>query len=243
MSLKLNINNMMKTEQVRQELIAKSLSASGLAGYKKEFLHTTFQANLNSYKQTGIAKSEIKVDFEQGNLKQTDRSLDMAIKGDAFFEVETSSGEKLYTRNGAFTIDVDRNLMTQEGFFIKGDNGNIQLNPADNVNTLHFSDDGNLRVIDGITGKIRNIGKLKTSTFKSNDKLERRSESYFSNNDNNNIDNKKEYKIVNNTIEISNSKPVYEMVGMIQSMRRFEMGHKILDHLKDMSAAEKRIFK
>ncbi len=243
MSLKLNIHSMMKTEQTRQELIARSLASNGLAGYKKEMLSSSFKENFEAQKQTGRVVSKVGINFEQGFLKQTDRSLDMAIKGDAFFEVESTTGNTLYTKNGSFTLDADRNLMTQEGFYVKGESGKIQLNPGDNVNTLHFGDNNSLRIVDGITGEIREVSKLKIVNFKSNNKLERRSESYFSNNDINNIDNKENYKLINNAIETSNSKPVHEMVGMIQSMRRFEMGNKILENLKTLSNAEKKTFK
>lgn len=52
---------------------------------------------------------------EQGGLQKTNRSLDMAIQGDGFFEVLTPSGVR-YTRQGNFSISPENILVTSNGF-------------------------------------------------------------------------------------------------------------------------------
>ena len=51
--------------------------------------------------------------FTEGNLKQTDNQLDMAITGRGFFKVQLPDGSEAYTKNGAFKVDEnDGNLAT-----------------------------------------------------------------------------------------------------------------------------------
>lgn len=49
---------------------------------------------------TGIQKN-----FGEGDLKLTSNPLDIAIEGNGFFQVELSSGESAYTRNGTFKLN------------------------------------------------------------------------------------------------------------------------------------------
>src|SRR5262249_3424202 len=50
----------------------------------------------------GVQVSAIAPDFTQGTIQISSNPSDLAIQGDGFFIVQASSGEKLYTRNGAF---------------------------------------------------------------------------------------------------------------------------------------------
>ncbi len=237
-----NMNSVMNLEQKRQELIAKNLAANGLPGYKKEVLSVNYQPVANS--ETGSITGSKSVDFEQGGLKRTNRTLDVAINGDAFFEAKSPEGKTFYTRNGSFILNTERELLTTDGFTVQGsgEGGGLRLNPGDDVNDLTLSADGIFRIKDGITGVTREIGKLKLVSFKDNNKLERRSASYFSNNSKNNLENENEitFKVLNNTIETSNGTPVNEMVSMVQSMREFEMGQKMLQMLSEQFKLEQQ---
>ncbi len=57
--------------------------------------------------------------FTQGALQRTGRSSDLAIQGDGFFVVD-NGGDLMYTRSGAFTLDGDGNLTTQDGMLVQG---------------------------------------------------------------------------------------------------------------------------
>ena len=67
------------------------------------------------------------IDFTQGSLQQTDRSLDMALEGPGFFTVQTPDGLR-YTRDGGFTRDALGRVTTGEGHLVLGVDGNpIQI--------------------------------------------------------------------------------------------------------------------
>lgn len=54
----------------------------------------------------GVNISNISVNFAQGELRQTDRDLDLAIEGNGFFVLQ--DGDNLfYARTGSFTVDDD----------------------------------------------------------------------------------------------------------------------------------------
>lgn len=59
--------------------------------------------------------------FSQGDLRQTDRPLDLAIQGRGFFEVEGADGALAYTRLGALRLNELGELVTQNGLRITSD--------------------------------------------------------------------------------------------------------------------------
>ena len=56
----------------------------------------------------------------QGSLLASERSTDLAIMGDGWFGVEGEGSDPLYTRNGAFTFDEQRDLVTADGKYVLG---------------------------------------------------------------------------------------------------------------------------
>ncbi len=57
--------------------------------------------------------------FTQGAIQRTGRSTDVAIQGDGFFVVG-NAGQNFYTRAGAFNLDAGGNLVTPDGMFVQG---------------------------------------------------------------------------------------------------------------------------
>jgi flagellar basal-body rod protein FlgG len=63
----------------------------------------------------GTRTSSNEILFTQGSFSQTDNPLDMVIQGKGFFQIRKASGELAYTRSGAFHLDKDGSLVTQDG--------------------------------------------------------------------------------------------------------------------------------
>src|SRR5258708_11652304 len=74
---------------------------------------TTVPTGLQVGLGTRAASNEII--FTQGSFSQTDNPLDMVIQGKGFFQIRRPSGELAYTRSGAFHLDKDGSLVTQDG--------------------------------------------------------------------------------------------------------------------------------
>jgi len=121
----------MLAEQLRQDQIANDLSNSSTSGYKAE--RTTQQsfgkllltnsvtgAGIGSA-STGVQVTDTVTDWTPQALKDTGEPLDMAVNGDGFFAVQTDDGVR-YTRNGEFQSDEQGNLVTAMGDPVLGRN-------------------------------------------------------------------------------------------------------------------------
>jgi len=63
----------------------------------------------------GVAVADTTRVFEDGELKKSEGPLDLAIRGQGFFEVRRADGTLAYTRSGALQVTRERLLATTEG--------------------------------------------------------------------------------------------------------------------------------
>jgi flagellar basal-body rod protein FlgG len=68
----------------------------------------------------GVRTAQVVAEQSQGALANTGGDLDIAIEGRGFFDVELPSGERVYTRDGRFSLSPDGTLVTSEGFPVSG---------------------------------------------------------------------------------------------------------------------------
>ena len=54
----------------------------------------------------------------QGNLSPTDKSYDLAVRGEGFFRVQMPDGRTAYTRDGSFELDAEGRLVTHDGYLV-----------------------------------------------------------------------------------------------------------------------------
>lgn len=58
-------------------------------------------------------------DFRQGREIVTDNATDLFIGGEGFFEVQLPGGALAYTRDGAFEVDAQGRLVTEDGYIVQ----------------------------------------------------------------------------------------------------------------------------
>ncbi len=92
-----------------QDLIYQTVVQPGSASGQQTTVPTGLQVGL------GTRTSSNEILFTQGSFAQTDNPLDMVIQGKGFFQIRRASGELAYTRSGAFHLDKDGNMVTQDG--------------------------------------------------------------------------------------------------------------------------------
>ena len=63
------------------------------------------------------------VSFDPGETQPTGRSLDFAIQGSGFFQVQMPDGSTAYTRNGSFSERSDGTLVNSSNYPVLGGNG------------------------------------------------------------------------------------------------------------------------
>jgi flagellar hook protein FlgE len=68
---------------------------------------------------SGVTTLRLRQSYDQGNLKFTQNTLDLAVNGTGFFVV-SDAGNTLYTRAGAFGLDKDGNVVSNTGANLRG---------------------------------------------------------------------------------------------------------------------------
>jgi flagellar basal-body rod protein FlgF len=110
--------------------IAADIANIGTAGYKGERQaraaaeRSAFDRSLETAIDTTFGGR--RMDARDGAIAATGRPLDLALEGRGFFVISTPAGDR-YTRNGHFTLDAGRRLVTEEGFPVKGAGGPITV--------------------------------------------------------------------------------------------------------------------
>jgi flagellar basal-body rod protein FlgF len=162
-------------------------------------------------REFGVMTTEA-TDFSAGPIRDTGRSLDVALDGDAFLVVQTSRGER-YTRQGSLTLDNSGQLVTQSGDLVIGDGGPITVPPGE----VHIGDDGTISV------QGQNAGRLKLVHFANNNAaLSKEGSSLFVATGRQRPVEATGVRVVQGALEMSNVNSLTEMVAMMQNTRQFE---------------------
>lgn len=142
----------LNAQQLKVDTITNNLANISTPGYKKmktlfsDLIHqpTVYLGNPAGVDVTtgnGVRVAKTVKYLSMGDLIRTDRSLDLAVRGEGFFRV-TRGGREYYTRDGSFDVDNDGNLVISNGCILEG----VQIDP--NAKKVMISADGNVRVED-----------------------------------------------------------------------------------------------
>lgn len=127
----------MQSQQLNLDTISNNLANVNTTGFKKskiefqDLLYQTYRPAgadqgggnlLPTGLQVGhgsrvVATSKI---FTTGEFTRTGESLDVAIQGDGFFEVQLPDGTRAYTRDGALKRASDGRVVTSDGLVVQG---------------------------------------------------------------------------------------------------------------------------
>jgi flagellar basal-body rod protein FlgF len=160
----LNVNSNLKSSasalMKEYHAITHNIANAGTSGFKRRA--SSFSEKLSE--QTGKAATGAKggiefkseIDFSQGSFEQTQRPLDFAINGEAFFVIETPEDTK-YTRNGQLNLSSSRQLVDCHGRAIAGANGPITVPRGVSENQISVSPEGDVMAAGANVGKIRMV--------------------------------------------------------------------------------------
>jgi flagellar basal body rod protein FlgG len=237
MSIDINTQVSSSLSSLEQEFnaIAHNLANVNTVGYKR--ITTSFAKSLED-KQRGpsgadTTKAEINlgVDFSQGlSLKETGRTLDVALCDKGFFVIESPEFQ-MYTRNGSFRINQNGQIVDSVGRIVSGEGGPITVNGDTAVSQINISSDGT------ISANGQELGKFRIVDFpEAQDKIIPVGGSCFR------VPEDVDPEIVENVVcrqgylESSNVKMVDELVGMIMVQRLYEANMKSLSAKREASS-------
>lgn len=184
----------------------------------------------------GTDKSFVDVDrsftnFEQGGLKATGNSLDIALEGKGFLEVLTPQGSRL-TRKGTMSLNSKGELVTTEGHRVlqKGEGpAEERIIRLNNSESLTFNSQGE------IFQNAQNIGQLSLVEFDKNDHLKKIGHALYAVTDDRIKPNQNSNTQVHQGfIETSNVNIIKEMTDMIQTTRNFESAQRAIKAYDEM---------
>jgi flagellar basal-body rod protein FlgF len=202
------------------EVLANNLSNLAVTGFKKDVLYSTV---FNRVRQISNDPMEIAasdaassektiVDFSPGNLVRTGNPLHVALAGDGFFVVDTPSGSK-YTRNGAFSLNSEKEIVTSDGFPVLGENGRIRVDGP----SLEIGAGGEVSV-----GGVQ-AGKLKIVQFEDLGRLKKAGGAFFEAPADSILLPPAKLDVRQAHLEQANVEPMQAVSEMISLLRSFEM--------------------
>lgn len=208
----------MRSRQRTLDVQANNIANASTTGFKAErLIYSAIEAakkgSGDRQKIVAGVQTSSATDFSAGALRETGRSLDVAIDGDAFLQIETARGTR-YTRAGNLTLDASGQLVTHNGDLVVGDGGAITVPPGGEIS---IGEDGTLSV-----GK-NSFGKLKLVRFDNpTAALTKEGDSLFALTGSEQPQDNVNSRVQQGALESSNINTVSEMVAMINNNREFE---------------------
>lgn len=200
----------------RLETIADNVANMNTVGFRASGV--SFAAELGKTGAAQAAFASTGVDYvsrRAGALVRTDNELDVAIQGDGWFSVMTSTGPA-YTRDGRMHISESGTLETLNGLKVLDAGGsNLLLNPQGGPPVI---------TADGmITQGGRQVGAIGLFSIDENAKLTRTMNSaVYTDRPAKPVLDFTQNRIVQGWIEQSNVSPVQEMTKLITVTRNFD---------------------
>jgi len=169
--------------------------------------------------------------FTQGSLQSTGNVSDLAIQGEGFFRVLQYDGTFGYTRDGAFKIDSNGQLVNSNGYRVMPE----VILPENFIReSLSISQDGRITVKVAGSDDPLEIGQMELYRFVNPGGLQAIGENLYkiTNASGEAIGSRPGFdgmgKTVQKFIEMSNVSVVQEMVNMIVAQRAYELNSKAI---------------
>ncbi len=206
-----------------EDLMYQNLRQSGAASSEQSTLPTGLQVGL------GVRSVATQRAFTQGNLQQTGNSLDVAINGNGFFQIQMPDGTVAYTRDASFKTDANGQLVTNNGYLVAPG-----LTVPPNTQSLTVAPDGTVSATVQGSAQPVVLGNLQLASFVNPGGLEPRGQNLF-------VETAASGTPTTNApgsdglgtlqqgyLETSNVNVVEELVAMIQTQRAYELNSKAI---------------
>lgn len=224
-------NGFKRARAVFEDLLYQTLRQPGAASSAQTQIPSGLQIG------TGVRPIASERIFTQGNLTQTGNSLDLAIQGPGFFQVQLPDGTTAYSRDGAFQKDNQGQIVTSNGY---------TLSPAitipANALSVTIGTDGVINVLQPGSASPVQVGQIQLANFVNPGGLESMGQNLY-------LETASSGTATPNTpgtngvgalnqgyVETSNVNVVEELVNMIQTQRAYELNSRAIQTSDQMLA-------
>ncbi|WP_428524217.1 flagellar basal-body rod protein FlgG [Roseibium sp.] len=249
----------MKAQEYNVEVISNNVANMRTTGYKKQradFQDLLYQ-NLRRMGTetsadgtivptgiqigTGVKLAATGRVMSQGSLENTGKELDIAVRGEGFFQIQLPGGTTGYSRDGSFERDQNGQLVTIDGYPL---DPNITI--PENTRDLTVAADGRVQGIDA-GGATVELGQIQLARFVNKAGLEAIGDNLFLETDasgapqtgNPNDDgfgSTQQY-----FLEMANVDAVTEIADLISAQRAYEMNSKVIQAADQMYSTTTQI--
>ncbi len=242
----------MEAQNLNIDVISNNLANVNTAGFKKDradFEDLMYQviklAGAPATAQTqvptgleigqGVRPVAVQKIFSQGDYKQTNNPLDLAIEGDGFFQVLLPNGDLAYTRAGAFKLDRDGRLVTADGNPIQP-----EITIPQDAEAINIGEDGTVSVLQPGNTAPTQLGQIQLVRFTNPAGLKPIGRNLFVPTDSSGepilgVPGENGFgTIAQGYLEMSNVSVVEEMVNMIIAQRAYEINAKAIQTADEM---------
>ncbi|MFL6676182.1 MAG: flagellar basal-body rod protein FlgF [Massilia sp.] len=229
--------NSLQDDMRRVEHVAMNLANSLTPGYKRQVaVSQPFAGLVDSASAAAAAAGkragspQTFVDVHAGALKKTGESLDLALGGDGFFEIQTPEGPA-YTRQGNFRTDERGRLVTAQGQPVMGAGGEITLSSA----TPRIAPDGTVYDTASGAGQAQ-LGRIRVVRFDDTKDMTSLGSGLLTAGSGMTDPQASQAQVQQGYLENSNVSSQHEMVQLMQATRHFESVEKAIqgyDELMD----------
>ncbi len=248
MSLTLDIGATgMLAQQLNVDVISNNIANMTTTGYKRqraEFQDLLYQTKLRPGSQSsdqgttvpagiqqglGVKAGSVYRINEQGALQVTGNQLDLANKGQGYFQITMPNGDTSYTRDGSFQVDQNGRLVTSKGYLLQP---GITI-PNDAVDITVNSTGQVLVKLQGQT-TLSNVGQIQTALFANDAGLDAIGDNMYLETEASgnaivaNPGDPGYGEIEQGALESSNVNIVQEITSLISAQRAYEMNSKVI---------------
>jgi flagellar basal-body rod protein FlgG len=224
-------NGYKRSRAVFEDLLYQTLRQPGASSSAQTQIPSGLQIG------TGVRPVSTNRNFTQGNLTQTGNSLDIAIQGEGFFQIQLPDGTLGYTRDGAFQKDSQGQIVTSNGY---------PLSPAitipSNALTISVGTDGVITVLQSGSATPVQVGQIQLANFVNVGGLQSMGQNLFletasSGTATPNTPGTNGVGLLNQGyVETSNVNVVEELVNMITTQRAYEINSRAIQTSDQMLA-------
>ena len=250
----------MQAQQTNVEVISNNIANMTTTGFKRrraEFQDLIYQnlrrVGSNSSDTGTIVPSGAQVGLgvrtaaiyrinEQGNLQQTSNSLDVAIKGNGYFQVTLPSGETAYTRDGTFGLSPAGQIVTADGYPVAPG-----ITVPTNATSVAINASGEVQVTQDGTTAPTTVGVMQLAVVPNDAGLEAKGDNLLMASAasgqpvTGNPGTPGFGSVMQGFVESSNVNVVTEMVNLMTASRAYEAGVTSIESIKSMAKSALKI--
>jgi len=184
---------------------------------------------------TGVRVVATEKTHTQGNIIQTNKSLDVAVQGRGFLQVLLPNGDLAYSRDGSLQVNANGEIVTAQGY---------QLQPAvtipNNARSVTIGSDGVISILVPGSAGASQIGDIQLADFINPTGLQSVGENLYIESGSSGTPQVGTPGLnglgtmIQGSLETSNVNVVEELVSMIETQRAYELNSKAISTADQM---------